>query len=344
MELTGDPVSGLSANFYSNPTSGCKPLPVNFTDQSSGNPTSWAWNFGDGGTSNQQNPSHTFSNAGSYTVTLTVSNQCGSDSETKTNYITVYCAPVANFNGSPTNGCSPLTVQFNDQSTCNPTSWNWNFGDGGTSNQQNPSHTFSNAGSYTVTLTVSNQCGSDSEIKINYITVLCVPIADFDCPPGGTYPLAVDFLDLSTGNPTSWNWDFGDGESSSQQNPSHTYSIPGSFTVTLTVSNACGSDTKTIIGCVNVITTINEPNQQMDLNIYPNPTRDKIFISLNSNIERIDKVELINEMGALTLQQSNLKNTDPIEINVGDLQNGLYILSIHLRDAILREKVIIKHN
>ncbi len=161
------------AAFTGTPTSGTAPLTVNFTDQSTNNPTSWSWTFGDGGTSTAQNPSHIYTSAGTYTVTLTAANAYGSDSETKTGYITVTtgAAPVAAFTGTPTSGYAPLTVNFTDQSTNNPTSWSWTFGDGGTSTAQNPSHIYTSAGTYTVTLTAANAYGSDGETKTGYITV-----------------------------------------------------------------------------------------------------------------------------------------------------------------------------
>ena len=161
------------ANFTGNPTSGYTPLTVAFTDTSTNTPTAWSWTFGDSGTSTSQNPSHQYTSAGSFTVTLTATNSYGSDGETKTNYITASTPPsppVANFTGSPTSGNAPLAVSFTDTSTNTPTAWSWSFGDSGTSTVQNPSHTYA-AGSYTVSLTATNAGGSDGETKTNYISV-----------------------------------------------------------------------------------------------------------------------------------------------------------------------------
>ncbi len=160
-----------TANFTGSPTSGCPTLTVNFTDQSTGDITDWSWDFGDGTTSTLQNPSHDYANPGSYTVSLTVTGPGGSDTNTKNNYITVEDPAVtADFSGTPTSGEAPLDVAFTDNST-GASSWSWDFGDGATSTAQNPTHTYTVAGVYTVTLTASNSCGTDTQTKVDYITV-----------------------------------------------------------------------------------------------------------------------------------------------------------------------------
>jgi len=160
-----------AANFSADNTIGANPFTVQFIDESSNSPVSWLWDFGDGSTSTKQNPSNTYLSAGIYTVKLTAINIAGSTDEIKTDYITVYIMPVAEFSVDKTEGKTPLVVQFTDVSSNNPTSWLWNFGDGNTSAEQNPSNTYSYAGAYTVKLTASNIAGSTDEIKTNYITV-----------------------------------------------------------------------------------------------------------------------------------------------------------------------------
>ena len=246
---TGGPIPP-TAEFSGSPTSGCKDLTVNFSDQSSGEVTSWNWDFGDGGSSTAQNPSHVYTSTGTFTVSLTVDGPGGSDSETKTNYIAVSEAPAADFTGIPTTGDAPLTVNFTDQSSGDVTSWSWDFGDGGTSTAQNPIHVYSTAGSYTVMLTATNSCGSDVETKADYVTVTdppCdPPAADFTgIPATGDAPLTVNFTDQTTNTPTSWSWDFGDGGTSTAQNPNYVYSTAGTYTVMLTATNSCGSDVET---------------------------------------------------------------------------------------------------
>jgi PKD repeat protein len=126
-----------------------------------------------------QSPSHTYDDHGIYTVSLNVTNACGSNTTTKTNYITVNPKPVANFSATPTSGCAPLTVVFTDLSTGDPTSWSWTFtgGDPASETGAGP-HTviYNSPGIYDVTLTVTNACGSDTETKTGYITAVdCAP-------------------------------------------------------------------------------------------------------------------------------------------------------------------------
>ncbi len=256
------PVAGFSAT----PQSGDVPLIVQFTDASTGSPTSWSWVFGDGETSTAQSPSHTYTAAGTYTVTLTATNPDGSDSETKTGYIAVTeppAPPVAAFSGTPTSGDAPLTVQFTDASNGDPTSWSWTFGDGGTSAAQNPEHTYTAAGTYTVSLTATSSAGSDTETRTGYITVdepPVLPVAEFTgTPRSGDAPLTVQFTDASGGDPISWSWDFGDGGTSDEQNPEHTYTTAGTYTVSLDVTNADGSDTEEKAGYITVTEPLAPP-------------------------------------------------------------------------------------
>ena len=250
-------ISGLPvANFTSNVTSGKNPLTVQFTDLST-NATSWYWDFGDGFNSTEQNPIHTYSTAGNYTVNLTAINGNGKDSKLAT--ITVEAVPekpIASFSETPTSGNAPVTVNFTDTSTGIPTWWKWSFGDGIYSTQQNPVHTYNRVGKYTVNLIVGNNYGINSVTKQNYITVtnpLTAPVANFSATPvSGSSPLKVTFTDISTGSPNSWIWSFGDGTYSTQQNPEHTYSRAGKYNVSLTARNSKGSNTKTMSGYIIV--------------------------------------------------------------------------------------------
>ncbi len=159
------------SNFTSDTVTGSLPLTVKFTDTSSNNPTSWLWDFGDGTTSTDENPTHTYNSVGNYSVSLTAFNTLGNNTLRQNNLITVFTTPVANFTTNTTNGASPLTVQFTDTSSNNPTSWLWDFGDGTTSMDENPTHTYNSVDKYTVTLIATNIAGSSTLTQTNYINV-----------------------------------------------------------------------------------------------------------------------------------------------------------------------------
>jgi PKD repeat protein len=357
-----------TANFKANAVSGVVPLKVTFSDLSTGSPTSWRWNFGDGIESSTRSATHTYTKAGKYTVKLTVKNPSGSNTATKTGYITVNAGsttvkPVATFHSpeadlllSGTTDNAEIdasdAVSFVDDSTGSPTSWSWNFGDGNTSTEKNPTHVYGKQGGYTVTLTVENSAGSNTTIrtcyvlvgvgsilphaidftstvttgkapfavmftdlseanniyarvwdfgdgttenvgeidnassmihtyknpgkytvtlrnydggssggavtKYQYITVTedtasKIPVPDFTVnKTSGTYPLTVKFSDLSTNNPTSVRWYFGDGLDSSTRNATHTYTKAGTYAVKLVANNSYGSNNITKTGYITV--------------------------------------------------------------------------------------------
>ena len=163
--------SELTASFSSNVTTGYAPISAAFTDTSKGKPTSWKWRFGDSTSSTVKSPVHMYSKTGKYTVSLTVANADGSNTVTKSNYIVVTALkpPIASFVMSKSSGKAPLTVYFADKSTGTISSKKWSFGDGTTSTAKSPSHKFTKAGKWKVTLTVTNKAGSSS--KYQYVTV-----------------------------------------------------------------------------------------------------------------------------------------------------------------------------
>lgn len=257
--------SGINpvAKFTATPTSGTLPLSVQFVNQSTGTATNYSWNFGDGSTSISANPSHIYTTAGNYTVSLTVTGNGQTSTYTENNFIQVSnTAPVASFNASATTGQAPVAIQFTDTSTGTITTWSWDFGDGSTSNIQNPTHTYSSAGTYTVKLTVTGSGGSDTEEKTSLIIITSTSIsANFTADTTtGIAPLAVNFTDSSTGTISSWSWNFGDGSTSTEQNPSHTYTTVGTYSVTLQVSGTNGTDTKIRSSYITITATQTVPN------------------------------------------------------------------------------------
>jgi gliding motility-associated-like protein len=229
----------------------CANTDIGVLDASNPAANSWQWDFGDGNTSNFQFNSQVYSDTGTYTITLQSSGGGCSGALSRT--VTVR-PPVADFVLNPSTGCSlPHTVFFTDQSTL-PDTWFWDFGDGNTSTLQNPVHNYTTAGDYTVSLVVTDTiygCSGSQEALVS----VAIPNPEFTESSGsiggvsGCGPLTVNFQDASTlqGSTgvviTGWSWDFGDGNTSNAQNPTHTYTSAtnASFDVSLTVtlSNGC---------------------------------------------------------------------------------------------------------
>ena len=310
--------SPLDAEFYASFTSGSVPITVDFTDLSTGSPTSWSWTFGDGGTSTLQNPTHTYENPGLYTVSLIVSDGSDSETETKTDYIDI-AVPAAN---------TLLTESFE---TYLPSDWTvidndgdgnqWGrFSDDGHDGSISMGVQWNNAGSddwlITPQLTLTANCSisysfwarslsssslEDFNVKLSSVgnsvsdftttleAVTSTPyswteyvydlseyagqaiflavqrvsvgqyylfVDDFELTADplliagftaddttGVLPLTINFTDQSWGNPTSWSWNFGDSGTSADQNPAHTFQTAGSYSISLTVSNGTENDT-----------------------------------------------------------------------------------------------------
>lgn len=285
--------SGPQPNFSANPTSGLAPLAVTFTDLSSGSPTTWAWDFGNGNVSSVQNPTNTYNVAGLFSPSLTVSNAEGANTKVQNNLINVQAVggPVADFSANPTVGAKPLKVKFTDLTTSSPTSWVWSFGDGGSSSDQNPEHTYNVEGFFTVKLIASNANGASTQIKQNLINVIGSgpPVAAFSATPtAGIAPLTVQFTDLSEGAISSWSWTFGDGGTSSQQNPSHTYKVEGLFTVKLTVSGSEGASTETKTNLI-FVQSIGTP--QADFKATPQTGTAPLTVRFTDLSEPVDLID-----------------------------------------------------
>lgn len=240
IQVLNKPVAQFNAP---NRSSCVAPFNVAFTNQSQpNNGLTYAWNFGDGATSTQNAPNHTYNTMGNFNVKLKVTNSLGcSDSIVKNKFVTIQ-ELVAGFTANVTQGCAPFTVNFTNQSTSNPSSVLWDFGDNTTSTAKNPSKTYTQPGIYTVKMKAANSSAcSDSIIKVDYIVVEEAPIAEFlsNNTTGCKTPFVGAFNDNSTGA-VSWLWNFGNGASSGQQNPVTVFNSIGNFDVSLTVTNAAG--------------------------------------------------------------------------------------------------------
>ncbi len=240
-------VSLLDANFTACNFDVSANTIISFTDLSTPPEkiTGWEWDFGDRSPlSKEQNPLYVYTQAGLHPVTLRVFNDIESNISAPKN---IKVNMVADFSVKNETGDSELSVQFIDESLGVPTSWLWDFGDGSTSTEQNPCHMYTKPGQYTVSLTASRESGvgpyTHTEVKKDIVTV-CAK-ADFKGTPRiGCNSVDVQFSDLSKGSPTSWYWDFGDGEDSTEKEPLHTYKSPGIYSVRLTVKSSFNTHTE----------------------------------------------------------------------------------------------------
>ena len=242
----GPPVLGAAFSFA--PAEPMENDVITFTDESTGNPTTWDWDFGDDSTSTDQNPTHTYAAAGTFTVTLTVGD--GTDTDSVSHDVVVAAAPgeiVADFGFAPAEPVVNQDVAFTDMSTGEGIiSWDWDFGDTATSTDQNPTHAYAAAGTYTVSLTVGD--GAATSTATHDVVVSeeqpGIQAAFGWAPESPMVDEEVAFTDMSTGEGiTTWDWTFGDDGTSTDQNPTHTYTAAGTYTVSLTVGD--GTDTST---------------------------------------------------------------------------------------------------
>lgn len=239
--------------FTTNVTSGVNPLVLYLNDTSTQSPTMWNTSWGDDYWTNQTsfpptNITHLYSTAGTYAINEYATNIYGTANGTPL-LITVYGTANANFSLFNTAGTAPFTTYLYDTSTNTtpgPATYSWMFGDGNTSTSQNVFFTWNITGTYSVNHSFSNGLSTSWYNKSAYITVgtaTIEPVASFyGGPQIGAPPLQVFFTDVSTNTPTSWLWVFGDGTSSTSQNPTKWYNSSGFFTVNLTATNTAGSN------------------------------------------------------------------------------------------------------
>ena len=300
-------------------------LTVHFVDSST-NALSYLWDFGDGDTSSQTNPIHTYSTPGNYTVRLIIQSSCGSD--TFLANISVYA------NNSPPNcdfsyTINNLSASYIDSSQ-NANTYFWDFGDGDTSNLINPIHNYLTSGIYLVKHRVNNNFGSDSIIKQISIYVQ-MPIANFNYSFSASSTTV--FFNDSSQYTTSHFWDFDDGDTSTQANPSHIFPHDGTFDVKLVASNNWGTDT--IVKQVDIqFSSIEKNNKQSLITIYPNPLHNIVNIATNFNKYRFELRMIDNK---ILIETNESKNTI---IDISGYPKGMYIIVIETEDEVLIKKIM----
>lgn len=269
------------------------------------NPGNWNyfWDFGDGLTTNGEHPdTHNFIQAGNYTIQLLVKNNYCADSTERRVKILPH-PPVAEFNPIES-GCMPLTIQFQNYSAYSNT-YLWDFGDGSVSNKPNPTYTYYEAGNYTVKLTVSGPGGTDS--KERQSTVYVLPRAFFDIAPKFTYvnDQPVNCFDMSE-NADSYHWDFGDGFTSEESNPTHVYTKEGTYNIVLNVrtnNNCLDIYTKESAVIVEASGKIEYPNV---FSPFANISENKIFMP--AVIDHVSEYHLMifNRWGEMVFECDNV--------------------------------------
>jgi len=254
----GDACDPGDVQFSATPRCGGVSLVVSFTDESvpAGTITAWYWDFGDGSFSTEQHPTHEYTTVGPFDVMLEITDGSLVDHLLKEGFVTTQEAVTADFVGYPTEGEPPLTVVFEPILDGVVNEYLWDFGDGETSTEPNPIHTYEVTGIFDVSLTVRlllDGCDQENtETKPAYVTVSNLDADFVGSPTAGSAPLVVQFTDQSTGTPTNWLWDFGDGQTSTLQNPSYQYDQIGIYDVSLTVNDGVFEDGQTKLGYIHV--------------------------------------------------------------------------------------------
>ncbi|WP_292387765.1 PKD domain-containing protein [Methanosarcina sp. UBA5] len=312
-------------DFSSNVTNGNVTLLTRFTGNVTGNVTNWQWIFKNVETeattysSAKMTTHHNIKKPGVYNVTLAVWGPEGNDTLTKVAYVTANrdnsSLPVADFSASTTSGSAPLNVSFTDNST-GATSWFWKFGDGSISKEKNPTHNYSTAGNYNVILVVNNGKGWSS--KTQQIIAQGegsegsnLPIADFNADNTSG---SVQFTDLSQ-NADEWNWDFGDGATSTDENPTHAYSSAGNYTVKLTASNEAGDVSK--VSTIN-LRDENIANDNSDSSSGSRHYRSSISGGIGSSNNNVSTSNEVIHVNGTESESTGIEQNNSTVTNVSD--------------------------
>lgn len=306
-------------------------LTVQFTDLSS-DAINWLWDFGDAQNSNAFSPTHVYSSPGTYQVCLTTTNQCGNDSICK--ILEVTCPPSqVGFQVTDT----LLTVSLTNTSQpgfSNPT-YLWHFGDGNSSTAVDPIHVYAQPGTYQLCLTLTDSCGSKD--FCDSVTVNCPRgVAAFNYT---VVPFGFDFFNGSNSvDPgVSYFWDFGDGDTSTQVNPTHNYGFFGTYQVCLTLIDACGRDTICQTVTYEPLVGVSS-GLEMQLKLWPQPATDGVEVSLTSDSEGMVPISLWNSQGKV-LWKGELEmtaGTGQCRIDLSQFPQGIYWLRIQDERPIMR--------
>lgn len=330
----------LTSLFTTNNPTVCAGSTVVFTDQSSGNPTSWDWTFpgGSPASSTQQNPSVTYNTPGTYDVTLVVGDGQTTSSSTLNGYITVVPVPTGTVSATDEScsGACDGTVTANITGGTPPYSYGWSGGIGTTATVNNVC-----AGTYNLVLTDDNGCVL-SGLSATVGSGAASPVPGFTASSNPVYLSAggqVTFTNTSTGA-TSYDWDFGDGNTSTATDPTHTYTAVGTYLVTLTANNTNGCSAQTQMS-IQVLqeSSIQDPALAEAINMYPNPTNGQLTVDVDVPDAKEVFVEIYNDIGKLVAVVPATAGEQTIRINMSTLARGLYFVAVHVDGKMVVDKV-----
>lgn len=336
-EITVSLVPGIQAEFENLPTTVCASIDLQFSNATE-NSVSWLWSFGDGKTSLQENPTHKYSQSGSYEVTLKAFNGFGCSDEANA---TIQVLENSVSFDIPDLICANQSIEFTDNSLSG-NQWAWHFGDGSSSTSQNPTHVYANEGAYMVSLTVLNDHGCTAT-KNKQLNVKSNQI-DWVLPSGPlcTY-MDVLFTDNSPGA-KQWTWDFGDGSGSIEPSTSHIYTNPGKYKIQLTVVNANGCTSELTedlsIGiCVGTEKVLSD----QDFAIYPNPNNGTMMIRTKKGSSVPVGITIFTLKGDLVFSQTIPGGlSDTCHIDASALPDGFYFIRIQQQNELTIKKLIVR--
>lgn len=360
--------SGCSALFSANHIQGT--TIVNFTDlsSSSGTITGWAWDFGDGGSSNQQNPQHAYNSMGPYVVCLTITDNTGcTDTRCDTVSLGVFgtnCSVSLTASASPS-GVVAFTASATG--TGSPLLYTFDFGDGSTpvsSASSSVTYTYATSGTYLACVTVdfSDSCRATDCATVNIQNSNGCQ-AGFTWYPDTTGQFSIIVVNTATGNNLSYQWSFGDGTGSTQAYPMHQYAGPGTYVVCLTVTSLNPSCTSTYCDSLVVVNKVNTPftinvvasgasatdpgqGQPFSAQIAPNPANG--FFQLQLSLPQADEaqVELMDLSGKTVARQSIGRldgGAHELRMSTEQLPAGLYIARVQVGERSLTQKLVVAH-
>ncbi|MBN8679238.1 MAG: PKD domain-containing protein [Chitinophagales bacterium] len=344
-----------------------------------GNITSYHWDFGDGNTSTEQNPTHTYASPGTYNVCLTITAHNPNCSATFCHHVVVTHPPHechASFIANQPDLNQPA-IDFTDQSTADGVivSWEWDFGDGSTSTEQNPTHTYAAPGTYLVCLTIYDDDGGCTSHVCHHIQVNHPPAGDchaafiFNLDASG---FGVQFTNTSTGTTahTTYFWDFGDGTTSTEEDPHHAYAHAGHYTVCLFIEDLTIGCASHICHAINVhhnghqhfhnphhqevkaVSALNDESATVHtisttelMTIHPNPAVDFVKIVYQIRGSAKVKFEIYSLTGAkvAALPESVQAEGDYTQVfSVANLMSGVYILKMTVDGAPYIKQIVVQ--